>query len=128
VQSLKLNENLKLAEWGKLLDSFCKTFETVRGVKNDISFQNSNPLKQLQAKRKKSRTQKEKEADVETTKISQKRKIKLMADYPCITQKRRFRGLDFKITELSFSEEFLKLIGYPVDSFVSTVLKEGLPQ
>ena len=65
---------------------------------------------------------------METTKISEKRKIKLLAEYPCLTQKRRFRGLDFKITELGFSEKFLKLIGYPIDAFVSTVLKEGLPQ
>ena len=49
-------------------------------------------------------------------------------EFPYIYFKHRYKGQDLRMLEISFSERFLSLIGYPIDSFVSAVLKEGIPQ
>lgn len=79
-------------------------------------------------KRKKSRTQKEKESDLAITRESEKIMTQLFSEHPCTVLKRRFRGNDFQLVDLSFSEKALSLSGYSVDTFVSLILKEGLPQ
>ena len=52
----------------------------------------------------------------------------LLNEYPCIQLKTQFRGFENRLVEVIFNENFLQITGYTIDSFISIVLREGLPR
>ena len=50
------------------------------------------------------------------------------SQHPFIQLRSSFRGFENRLTEMMITESLVQCLGYTVESFVSTVLTEGLPQ
>ena len=61
-------------------------------------------------------------------KESQIKTRNLMKEYPCISLKTHFKGFENRLVEVIVNESFLQIIGYDIDTFISTILKEGFIQ
>ena len=59
---------------------------------------------------------------------SQKTISKIIQTMPSFHIKYRIRNSTISATELTFNDKFLQEIGFSIDSFVSQVLQEELPQ
>lgn len=64
----------------------------------------------------------------EITKITETKKTRLLEFLPCMYYKLRFDGSDIRLTQITFTNLFLQMLGYSIDSFVTTVFQEGIPQ
>ena len=62
-----------------------------------------------------------------TAKTVQKKK-EIFEKYPCVELQFRLRNHQSQLSEIIFGEKFIKELGYSEDSFISTVLNEGIPQ
>lgn len=62
-----------------------------------------------------------------TSKTEQKKKD-LFEAYPCLELQFRLKNHQSQLNEIIFDERFIKELGYSTDSFITTVLNEGIPQ
>lgn len=62
------------------------------------------------------------------TKKSEAKKIQLLEFSPAFCYQMRFAENGVYLTELIFNEPYLHELGYSLNSFVTAVFQEGLPQ
>jgi len=99
-------------EWRKIFKSFHQTYDKV--------------MKRQSRKKTKSDTRKRFYSKVDAQ--TQEKTNYLYANFPILQLKYRLRNHQIQLYELVFSETFIAELGYSIDSFVNSVLKEGLPQ
>lgn len=86
-------------------------------------------MKELQEREYKAAKAEPEEAEhVQITEETEKKKNQLLEFFPCFYIKFRFESSHIHITEISLNELLLKELGYTLDTFVTTVFQEGLPQ
>jgi len=62
------------------------------------------------------------------TEKSENKKNQILEFLPSFCLKFRSVGSEIDVAELIFNEPYLQELGYSLDSFVTTVFQEGLPQ
>jgi len=82
--------------------------------------------KRQSRKRTKSDTRKKFYTKVDA--YSEAKTTELFENSPVLQLKFRLRNHHSQLYEIVFGEKFIKELGYDVESFVSSVLEEGLPQ
>jgi len=65
------------------------------------------------------------DSTIKILKENQTKTQNLLNEYPCIRLKTHFRGFENRLAEVIINESFLQMIGYDIDTFISTILKEG---
>lgn len=58
---------------------------------------------------------------------SQKLRENVINTYPCLFFKSQLINGEIRLTEISYSEKYLKDLGYDIEDFSATVFQEGLP-
>lgn len=112
LEKLSHLDTMEIADWAKVLKVFYQKYDKV--------------MKRQTRKKTKSDTRKK--FYVQVTSKTEQTKKDLYASYPCYEIKFRIKNHHSQLNEILFNENFLKEIGYSTDSFVSTILKEGIPQ
>lgn len=65
---------------------------------------------------------------VKTTAKTVQRKKEIYEKYPCVELQFRLKNHQSQLSEIVFADKFIKELGYSEDSFISTVLNEGIPR
>jgi len=113
VEKLVNSEDESMIEWGQKMKTFSEKFEDmIRGYDSRNSAMVDSQIQFF----------------TEMNTISAKKRQQLFETYPCLHFKLRKTENNFEFNDLFFNEEFCKEIGYTADSFISTILEEGLPQ
>lgn len=126
LEKLSHLNTMEIADWAKVLKVFYQKYDKVMKV-NQYWEANIYLIFQRQT-RKKTKSDTRKKFYVQVTSKTEQTKKDLYASYPCYETKFRIKNHHSQLNEILFSENFLKEVGYSTDSFVSTILKEGIPQ
>jgi len=119
------SENSEHQQWHKTFKTFYQTYEKVMKVR--LLCESFSYFSQRQSRKKtKSDTRKRFYNKVDT-KTKEKTEY-LYENFPILQLKYRLRNHQSQLYEIVFSEAFIHELGSDVDSFISSVLKEGLPQ
>ena len=65
---------------------------------------------------------------MQVTEETERKKQELFESFPCMHLKYRHRAHQNQLNEITFSESFVKSLGYSVEEFAEIVLLEGIPQ
>lgn len=115
LQSLCPSGDVELSVWGSTVKKFgAKYDEFVHELtrKNNEFAKNKRELNEQN----------------EITKTTETKKTRLLEFLPCVYYKLRFDKSNIGMTQVSFTNLFLKTLGFSIDSFVTTVFQEGIPQ
>lgn len=113
VDKISNAESLQLREWAKLITTYCERYESViKQLKEDEQFISEERLQSL----------------IDINAKTEKIKDNIHKNYPFLEFKSQMKDGYIQLTEVAFSERYLQLLGYDVDSFPSIVFQEGIPE
>jgi len=112
MEKFEASEQSEQLQWHKTFKTFYQTYEKV--------------MKRQSRKKTKSDTRKRFYSKVDAK--TREKTDYLYQNFPILQLKYRLRNHQSQLYEIVFSEAFIQEMGQTIDSFVSSVLKEGLPQ
>jgi len=65
---------------------------------------------------------------MEITESTEKKLARLFKDYPCICYPASTDKDNLGARDISFNEQYLKELGYSIETFATTVLQGGIPR
>lgn len=65
---------------------------------------------------------------IHVTEETEKRKKELFESSPCLHLKFRLKNHQNQLKEVLFNEDFVRIMGYSTEEFVTMIQQEGLPQ
>lgn len=122
VKRLETSEYTELNNWGATIKQFSEKYEHFISVKNLYIFLCYNPSKTNDIPKAESLLHEE------ITKKSATKLHSLCQSAPAFYVKLRSVGASIALTELVFTESLIKELGYPLNSFITSIFEEGIPQ
>ena len=109
---LRESESTELVRWANIIENYTLRYENMlRSFSNREANLNGEEEERLKI------------VDFE----SRKKLQKFFKKYACINFKTKFKNNNMHVTEICLNDKYLNELGYSIDSFTLTVLREGVP-
>jgi len=112
IHNLKHENNAEMSEWAKIIEVYCHKYSKVM----------------MRQSRKKLKSDCRKKFFAEVTADTEQQTHDIFTANPTIKLKYRLKNHTHQISEVIISERLINEAGYDIESFVSHVLNEGIPQ
>jgi len=113
VEALKDPDKPEINRWADVLQEYCINYEDkMRQWSNEESFRKQFSEAKL----------------IKMNKESEKRIEEYFKKYPCINFRCQLDNGRMQFNEIIINENYLDHVGYTIDSFATTTLRDGLPQ